>query len=144
MQDDRLSGSPGYALVRAFRLVNRATSRAVQSHDLSAEQAHILLELWLEGPMKVGDLQRILALSSGTLTGALDRMVKARLIKRSQDPEDKRVWRVEAAKIHPRARSAIISKLESTERKIFSVFTGGERRALLRLLTKLIESFGSG
>src|SRR5215813_2405585 len=115
MQDDRLKHSPGYALVRAFRLINRATSRAVQPYELSAEQAHILLVLWLEGPMKVGELQRILALSSGTLTGALDRMVKAELVERAQDPEDKRVWRVAAGKIQPRLKAAIMDKLESTE-----------------------------
>src|SRR5262249_7226068 len=67
MQDDRLARSVGWALVRAFRTVNRATGRVLQAYGLSAEQAHILVVLWFEGPKKVGELQRTLALSSGTL-----------------------------------------------------------------------------
>jgi DNA-binding MarR family transcriptional regulator len=134
---DKLQRSLGYALVRAFRAANRATGRALQPYGLSAEQAHILLALWLEGPMKVGELQRILALGSGTLTGALDRMDKAGLIRRVADPEDGRVWRVEASSIDARKRRTIQETLESTEARAFSPLTERERAELLKLLHKL-------
>jgi DNA-binding MarR family transcriptional regulator len=140
MQDDRLRASLGYALVRTFRLINRATSRRVQPFGVSAEQAHILLVLWLEGPMKIGELQRTLALSSGTLTGALDRMDKAGLIKRVQDPEDGRVWRIEAAQLGARSRRGIEEGLERIEEECFSALTAKERKELLRLLLKLSAS----
>ena len=52
-RDPRLRGSLGYALVRAFRAVNRASNRTLRPHGLSAEQAHILLVLWLEGAMRM-------------------------------------------------------------------------------------------
>src|SRR5215469_13353449 len=96
MQDKRLQESIGYALVRAFRTVNRDTTRALAPHGLSAEQAHILLILWdAARPMKVGELQRVLALGSGTLTGALDRMEKASLLRRVPDPNDRRAFVIE-------------------------------------------------
>jgi DNA-binding MarR family transcriptional regulator len=139
MQDDRLARSVGWALVRAFRTVNRATGRVLQAYGLSAEQAHILVVLWLEGPKKVGELQRTLALSSGTLTGALDRMETAGLVRRTPDPDDRRALRVEAAPFDSKRRRAIESALEKMEDESFSSLTARERAELLRLLTKVAQ-----
>ena len=134
---DKLERSLGYALIRAFRAANRATNRALLPHGLSAEQAHILMALWIEGPMKVGELQRVLALGSGTLTGALDRMDRAGLVRRVADPEDGRAWRVEPASIDRRKRLAIERTLEDVEERAFSTLGKDERATLLRLLRKL-------
>src|SRR4026209_2625952 len=95
MQDKRLEASLGYALTRLFRQVNRESNRAVKALGLSGEQAHIMLVLLLEGPLSLGELQRALMLSRGTLTGVIDRMGKMRLVRRVADPTDGRVWRVE-------------------------------------------------
>jgi DNA-binding MarR family transcriptional regulator len=136
---DKLRSSLGYALVRAFRVMNRATSRALLTYELSSEQAHILLALWILGPMKVGELQRLLALGSGTLTGAIDRMEKAKLVRRAPDPEDGRAWRIEPAPYDAQRRRAIERTLERMEDSCFADLTERERRELLRLLGKVRE-----
>jgi len=140
MQDDRLRRSLGYALVRAFRTVNRASNRALQPFGLSAEQAHILLVLWLDGPLKIGDLQRELALSSGTLTGAVDRMVDAGIVRRVQDPADGRVWRIEPAAFDAKKRRAIEKALAAMEEGAFASLGARERRDLLAMLEKIADS----
>lgn len=138
MQDDRLDKALGYALVRAFRHVNRAHNRALMPFELSAEQAHILLVLWLtKGPMKIGDLQRSLVLSSGTLTGAIDRMEKSGLVRRVADPDDGRAWRIEPAAMNARRRKAIEDTLERTEDETFAPLDAKEKRELFRLLSKI-------
>ena len=139
MQDKRLQDSLGYALVRLFRQVNRATGRAMAPYGLSAEQAHILLLLWIEGPIKVGALQRLLLLSSGTLSGALDRMEQAGLVRRVSDPEDGRAFRVEPLRFDARRRGAIERSLEESQAESFSALTPAERVELLRLLRKAIR-----
>src|SRR5439155_2487094 len=111
--------SLGHALVRAFRHVNRAHNRALLPFDLSAEQAHVLVTLWLSGPMKIGDLQRALVLSSGTLTGAIDRMERAGLVRRAPDPDDGRAWRIEPVPMNAKRRQAIEDTLERTEDESF-------------------------
>jgi DNA-binding MarR family transcriptional regulator len=121
----------------AFRTINRATSRALLPFGLSAEQAHILLVLWLDGPTKVGELQRTLALSSGTLTGALDRMDKAGLIKRVPDPIDRRSFRVQPAPYDARRRRAVERTLEDVEQQAFLALDRKERRQLFSLLSRL-------
>jgi DNA-binding MarR family transcriptional regulator len=137
MQDDRVQSSLGYALVRAFRSVNRASSRALLPFELTAEQAHILLILWIEGPMKIGELQRVLCLSSGTLTGAIDRMDKAGLVRRVPDPIDGRASRVEPAAFDAKRRRAIEGTLEKAEAACFARLTARERQELFRLLGKV-------
>jgi DNA-binding MarR family transcriptional regulator len=134
MQDERLEGSLGYALVRAFRRVNRASNRALRPHGLTAEQAHVLLILWLEGPMKVGELGRTLALSSATLTGAIDRMERAGLVRRVRDPDDGRAFVLEPVGVEARRRRAVEATLSRIEADCFSVLGERDRRRLLELL----------
>lgn len=138
LRDPRLRGSLGYALVRAFRAVNRASNRALRPLGLSAEQAHILLVLWLEGAMRMTELQRIVMLSSGTLTGAIDRMERAGMVRRVADADDGRAWRVEPAAADE--RRAIEGTLETIEESSFAALTATERRELRRLLDKVTAS----
>lgn len=138
LRDPRLRGSLGYALVRTFRAVNRASNRALRPLGLSAEQAHILLVLWLEGAMRMTELQRIVMLSSGTLTGAIDRMERAGMVRRVADADDGRAWRVEPAASDQ--RRAIEGVLETVEEGSFAALTATERRELRRLLDKVTAS----
>lgn len=136
MQDKRLESSIAFALVRLFRLVNRTYGRALADHGLTGEQAHVLLVLWLEGPMKIGELQRVLMLGSGTLTGAIDRMERAGLVRRVPDPRDRRAYRVEPAQDDARTRRAVEGTLQRTEERCFTSLTKAERAELLRLVKK--------
>ena len=136
-KDPRLARSLGYSIVRVFRQLNRETGRILQPFGLSAEQAAILLVLWLEGPMKIGQLQRSLMLSSGTLTGAIDRMEDARLVRRVPDPSDRRAWIVEPYGVDSRTRKKIEAALTAFEERAFSVLEESEQRELGRLLDKI-------
>ncbi len=137
MQDDRLRASLGNALVRLFRLVNRAHGRALKRLGVSTEQAHILSVLWTDGAMTIGRLQRLLALSSPTLTGALDRMTDQGLVRRVPSPEDRRASLIEPL-VPARLRAKIEATLEASEARLFRALTAGERKELLRLLDKAI------
>jgi DNA-binding MarR family transcriptional regulator len=143
MQDDRLRASLGNALVRLFRLVNRAHGRALKPHGVTTEQAHILSVLWLEGAMTIGRLQRMLALSSPTLTGALDRMEQQELVRRVPSPEDRRASLIEP-RVSPRQRAKIEATLDSSEAELFGALTAIERKELLRLLDKCIVDLDAG
>src|SRR5947209_15516247 len=100
MQDDRVRASLPHAVVRFFRLMNREHNRAFQAVGVTGEQAHVLSVLWELGPLTIGELQRELALSSPTLTGAIDRMEAQKLVRRVRSPDDRRAIYVEPA-YHP-------------------------------------------
>lgn len=115
--------------------MNREHNRAFQAIGVSAEQAHVLSVLWELGPLTIGELQRLLALSSPTLTGAVDRMEKDQLVRRARSPDDRRAVYVEPVD-NPGMRRQINKTIDETERRCFATLSAGERRDLLRLLTK--------
>ena len=86
LRDVRLRGSVANVLARVFRQQSRLYNRALKPLGLSSMQAHILMVLWLEGPMTIGELQATLAISSATITGAADRMEKSELLRRVPVP----------------------------------------------------------
>ena len=124
-------------MVRLFRLVNRSSNQAVKQLEISGEQAHVLLTLWEMGPVTIGELQRELALSSATLTGAIDRMEKAELVRRVASPTDRRVSLIEAMVTGARKKK-IETAIDASEEHCFAALTPTERKELLRLIGKCI------
>ena len=144
MQDDRMRG--GHAndrlrtnlanlVVRVFRQVNRVHNRLFADHDVSAEQAHILLILGVYGSMPIGRLQKMLALSSATLTGAVDRLAAQGLVKRVPSPLDARSFVIES-RLPERKRAQLEATVEKGDQRCFSALTASERKELFRLLEK--------
>ena len=89
-------------------------------------------------PMTMGALQRQLALSSPTLTGAIDRMEAQKLVHRVPNPADGRAWLLEPEPAANRKRTKIEATLESTDDKCFATLSASERKELGRLLAKCI------
>ena len=137
LSDPRLNRSLGYSIVRVFRQLNRETGKIAKPFGLSGEQAAILIVLWLEGAMKIGSLQKSLMLSSASLSGAIDRMETAGLVRRTRDPDDGRSWTIEAIGVDSRTRHRLESALIAFEERAFSVLTDRERRELGRMLDKI-------
>ena len=137
MQGNRLDSSLGNAMVRLFRLVNRVHNRGLKSTGLSAEQAHVLTVLWVLGPMTMGELQRHLALSSATLTGAIDRMEAQELVRRVPSTDDRRAYVLEP-RASAKKRAQIEAVLDDGEDICFGMLTAAERDQLLRLIGKCI------
>jgi DNA-binding MarR family transcriptional regulator len=137
MQDERLRSSIPNAIVRLFRLVNRVANRRLKPTGVSAEQAHVLLLLDTLGPMTIGQLQRLLALSSPTLTGAIDRLEAMELVRRVPSPDDGRAFLIEP-RLPARKRTQIDRAVEDAERQCFGALDARERKELLRLLDKCI------
>jgi DNA-binding MarR family transcriptional regulator len=135
---DRFRSSLPNAVVRLFRLINRVHNRGLKPTGISAEQAHVLSLLWLFGPLTIGQLQRMLALSSPTMTGAVDRMEAQELVRRVPSPDDGRAFLLEPL-LSAKKRAQVESTLEADEERCFSVLTAPERRELARLLDKVIS-----
>jgi len=137
----RIQDSTSTAVVRLFRLINRTYNRALKPVGLSAEQTHILGILWIEGPMTIGELQRMLSLSSSTLTGAIDRMERMELVRRVRVPGDRRAWQLQPTNMPARKRKQIEQILDETEEVCLAGLTAKERRQLLKLLQKAAGAF---
>jgi len=135
-----LALSISHAITRIFREQNRLHGRAVKPFGLSTEQAHLLVVLWTLGPMTMTALGREVALSSGTLTTAVDRMEAAGLVRRVADETDRRAVRLEPAAWSKGERAKVLDALLRTENRIFAPLTAAERAQLLALLTRVGEA----
>ncbi len=142
----RIQGKPSplqisHAITRVFREQNRLHGRASQPFGLSTEQAHLLVVLWTYGPLTMTELGREVALSSGTLSAAVDRMEAAGLVRRVEDPRDRRSVRVEPAAWKDRRREALIESLREAENGMLAPLSAAERGVLNNLLAKILEGF---
>src|SRR5947209_16469853 len=93
-RDSRLRDSVPNQLGKLFRVMARTYNRALVPFEISSVQAHILATLWIEGELTIGELQARLMLGSSTLTGAVDRMERAGLLKRHPVAGDRRAFRL--------------------------------------------------
>jgi DNA-binding MarR family transcriptional regulator len=59
--------------------------------ELTMPQLKVLFRLNAQGPAKVGALARALRVTLPTMTGILDRLVEQGLIRRDEDPGDRRL-----------------------------------------------------
>lgn len=142
MQDNRLATSVPHAVTRLFREQNRLHGRAVEPFGVSAEQAHLLTLLWTRGPLSMTELGRESALSSGTLSTAIDRMEAARLVRRVPDPTDRRGTRVEAVRWPTARRERLLRTLVVTEDAMLAPLSPRERVILRNLLDRILAGFG--
>jgi MarR family 2-MHQ and catechol resistance regulon transcriptional repressor len=104
---------------------------------MSASQANVLLTLWAQGPLPIGELQSLLALSSSAFTGALDRMEKADLVRRVPSPTDRRSYIVEPVVWPASRRNELLEALLAAEDEFLASLSKAERASLLELLRKI-------
>lgn len=125
-------------LGKLFRVMARIYNRALKPFEISSVQAHILATLWMGGAMTIGELQALLMLGSSTLTGAIDRMERAGLVKRTPVAGDRRAFRLTPVDWPAKKREALLDTLVATEDECFAALSAAERRELSRLLTKAV------
>jgi len=117
--------------------MNRAVGRALRPHGVSAEQAHVLSVLWLEGPMTLGDLQRALELSSPTLTGAIQRMEQAGMVRRAADEADRRVSRILPPDWPAAQKRRVLAAIDEAEREALAKLPQRDQATLYALLERV-------
>lgn len=139
IQDNPVALSIPHAVTRLFREQNRYFGRVVEAHGVSTEQAHLLAVLFASGPLSMTELGREVALSSGTLSAAVDRMEASGLVRRVADARDRRAVRVEAT--WPEAkRKKLLATLQDAEAELLETLNPKEQATLLALLERLLAN----
>lgn len=128
-----------FALGRLYSLRDPLASSCEQM-QLTAPQIHTLLWLGEDGALTMGELARRLGITEKTVTGVVDRLEREGHVQRERCPEDRRV-------IYCRLTASgtrMYRKLERTVVRGMGRLLGhlgpSDRRALFRILEKLIAS----
>jgi len=124
-------------LMKAHRSLMRHAERSFQADDIGLSDFVVLEMLLHKGPRKVNDIGRKIALTSGAITTAVDRVEQRGLVARTFDPEDRRARIVTLTpKGETLIRRIFASHVRAMERAT-SGLSAAERNTLVALLKKL-------
>jgi DNA-binding MarR family transcriptional regulator len=117
-----------------------AEMRASLAHvGLTKEEFKVLMDLHA-GPQTHGSLCRHLEVSTGAMTNRLDKLERAGLVSRSQDPNDRRGVLLTLTPAGAARLDAYIDRGAHRERQLLEGLTAADKRRLNELLTKLVDS----
>jgi MarR family transcriptional regulator, 2-MHQ and catechol-resistance regulon repressor len=124
-------------LARAARAVEARALRSIVDTGLGASDFGVLEMLLHKGALPVNEIGRKLLLTSGSITTCVDRLARRGLVARRDDPDDRRVRRVE---LTPAGRALIepaFARHAADLDTVVQALTGEERGTLVALLRKL-------
>src|SRR5262245_49108923 len=130
-----------FRLKRLARLFERATSRNFAAHDLDPADFAVLSTLRRTGPphrMSAGKLGHALMLASGSTTNRIDRLEASGLIRRADDPDDRRGVLVELTALGLRRVETAVERHLAVERELLGALTEPQQDQLAGLLRRLL------
>jgi len=96
------------------------------------------------GGMKIADLGRCAGLEPSTMTGVIDRMERDGLVRREDDPEDRRAQNVRLTDEGCRVRMDVVAVVDSALREAFGGIYAGALEGLKGVLRKVLSNTERG
>jgi DNA-binding MarR family transcriptional regulator len=134
-----------FRVKRLARAFERATARNFSRHGLEPAEFDLLATLRRAGEpyrMSAGALGRALMITSGSVTNRVDGLEDRGLIRRADDPDDRRGVLVELTPKGLRMVDAALEHHVETERGLLEGLTATQRRELADLLRRLLIALG--
>lgn len=134
-----MKSAPHIRLVlwRAAKSIERVDHASIAETGLQLTEFAILEILLHKGPLPINTIGQKVLLTSGSMTAAINRLVKKSLVTRERDADDGRCFHVHLTETGRKViEQAFIRHSENLER-VASVLTASERDELVRLLKKI-------
>ncbi|RDI67202.1 MarR family winged helix-turn-helix transcriptional regulator [Nocardia pseudobrasiliensis] len=130
-------------LGRLYLIASRAVEAVFTEHGLQRGEFDVLAALRRSGePFELNPsaLADTLMLSRAGMTGRLDRLEQAGLVRRIADAQDRRAVRVALTEAGRESVDAVVTAHTRNETRLLSVLSAEERGELDRLLRVLLRS----
>lgn len=111
--------------------------KVVGDLGVTAVQAKVLAHMNNLDSINAGELGRMTALDSATLTGVLDRLEKMALISRTPTPEDRRVMSIRLSKQGKTLAGTLLERMPQANETFLASLTDAESSTLRQLLKQL-------
>lgn len=134
-----------FRLKRLARAFERATAKNFARHGLDPGQFDLLATLRRTGPphrLSAGKLATALMITTGSVTNRVDGLEVAGLIRRLDDPDDRRGVLVELTARGLRQVDAALEQHLATERELLAGLTPAQQTQLTDLLRRLALAHG--
>ncbi|GAA3847867.1 MarR family transcriptional regulator [Saccharothrix violaceirubra] len=139
---------PAEVLARFGAYARESSTLTILFHSRVAEQMGLSptdekcldLAMRAEGPITAGRIAELSGLSTGAVTGVIDRLERAGYVRRVRDPHDRRKVLVEVTLDESRFHHLFVGATD-TVREVLAQFTPEEREVLERYNRAMIETF---
>jgi DNA-binding MarR family transcriptional regulator len=141
---DRLNEGIVDRIHKLSHLFDSTMAATLEEYELSARAYKVLGRLRYQGPpyrLSAGQLAESMSLSSGAMTNRLDRLEQAGLVRRVDDPDDRRAVLVEPTEAGLAAWDRAVGTQADRESRIASVLSQDEKEQLHDLLRRLMGAF---
>jgi len=131
---DNLALRVWFMMHRTRDLLSKCEDRVFAEYGLTAEQYSVLATMKsLDAPVRITDVARWLERSTNSISMIIDRMVKAGLVRRIRDRNDRRAVRlVITAKAEEALKPATVAALDFVD-EVMSPLSREDRRTFINL-----------
>jgi len=144
---DTAAYSMGFILSRASYAMRQHVNRTLRDSELSHVSMGfigIILSLHEKDGQTISELGEAVSLEKSTMTGVIERMVRAGLVTRKPDPDDGRASRVYLTEDGRKTRTGIEKALKDTYRDLTRGVSRADIEKMQSLLTTMVENSKSG
>ena len=135
--ENPLDSSLGFQLVVSARSMKHALEIKLAEYGITSSQYAVLELLWKSNGISLSDLGKALYFDNPTITGIINRMARAKLVRRTRDRNDRRVIKVY---LTPKGRElqSILPKLaDAVNKQAVENFQKDEKKAILDLARRI-------
>ncbi|MBP1718914.1 MAG: transcriptional regulator [Deltaproteobacteria bacterium] len=126
-----------YLLAKAYQRAHSAFKMKLVPFGITPVQHLILAVLAEEDFLSPAEISDRVAMDGATLSGVLDRMAEAGLIKKEENPQDRRSIRVSLSPKVRRMREELAEQRKSINEELTAKFSLEEKLLLKRMLKDL-------
>ncbi|HCY85668.1 MAG TPA: MarR family transcriptional regulator [Desulfobacteraceae bacterium] len=129
-----------FLLGKAYQKAHGDFKKQLKPFGLTNMQHLVLEGLWYQEGLTAAELGKVLILDKATLSGVLERMVEGGWIKKMQDPDDKRVFRLFPSDRANEMKTELIQVRKTANETLLAGFSPEEQLLFKRFLKDLIWS----
>lgn len=122
---------------RARKKVSEKSNRLFMEYNLTESQFAVLEVLYHKGALSIGEIQKKILSSSGTIPVVIRNLEKRNYITRNQDEKDKRKYIIDITLDGKKLIDEIFPKNEKIIKEIFNVLDDNEKNEFIKLLKKI-------
>ena len=137
--DSNTSDNVYWLLIQVAMQAKQTLMHLAEKHDLSAMQMFTMATMIPGQPTPMNTISCILGCDASNVTGIVDRLLAHNLIKREENPKDRRVKMITLTPAGEELRSIMFRELDEYQMPGFAGLTQSQQSELSVLLTVIMQ-----